>query len=138
MLQDFHTNEMSGTLLSVLLVQAAIEKVLLKITVVGRTILHFGSTVSAVKQTRKDTASSIAGHPVSLLPDLLHPSKHILADDGFMGVRKDRLLFYGVLSLLLVPDRDGVGLEVNRTTGVFSAFQNLNHRAVNPSIRILW
>ena len=70
------------------------------------------------------------------MADDLHLIESVLFNDGFMGVLKDRLLFNGSFPLLLVPDGIGVGLEIDRTTRVLSAFQDMNHGAGVPSTRI--
>ena len=41
-----------------------------------------------------------------------------------MGIGENRLLFNGIIPLLLIPDRIGVSLEVHRAACVLPAFQN--------------
>ena len=53
-----------------------------------------------------------------------------------MGVWKEGLFLDGRFPLLFVPDGVGIGLEVHRTACVLPPFQNVDHTAVLPSIRI--
>ena len=71
-----------------------------------------------------------------MLADNLHLIENVLLDDGFVGVLEDRLLLNGVVSLFLIPDGIGVGLEVYRTACVLSAFQNMNYGACVLTARI--
>lgn len=54
-----------------------------------------------------------------------------------MGIGENRLLFNGIIPLLLIPDRIGVSLEVHRAACVLPAFQNPDNCAVTPAIRVL-
>ena len=45
-------------------------------------------------------------------------------------------MFCRRLPLLLVPDRIGAGLEIDRTACVFPPFQNVNHRVGIPMVGI--
>ena len=51
-----------------------------------------------------------------------------------MGIWENRLLFNGIIPLLLIPDRIGVSLEVHRAACVLPAFQNCHNgtAAVHP------
>ena len=122
--------------LPVLLVQRAVEEILSEIAVVGGTVLHLEAAVGAVDQTGKNTASTGAGHAVSLLTDHLNLLKHIIFDDTLMSAGENRLLLYRIFPLLLVPDGVGVGLEVDSTARALPAFQNFDNRAVTPAMGI--
>ena len=74
---------------------------------------------------------------MTLLADLLHLFKHIIVDNALMGIGENRLLFNGIIPLLLIPDRIGVSLEVHRAACVLPAFQNPDNCAVTPAIRVL-
>ena len=73
---------------------------------------------------------------VALLPYLLGFLKHFFQDDGFLCVIKHGLVFFYVLAGLLVPNRVGAGLEVDRAARVFSVLQNVNDstKAQNDSM----
>src|SRR5699024_2972212 len=46
-------------------------------------------------------------------------------------------IFFGILPLLLVPNRIGVGLEVDRCANVLFSFKNIDNGAFVPAIRVL-
>ena len=48
---------------------------------------------------------------MTLLADLLHLFKHIIVDNALVGIGENRLLFNGIIPLLLIPDRIGVSLD---------------------------
>lgn len=73
-----------------------------------------------------------------LLADLLHLFKHIIVENALVGIGENRLLFNGIIPLLLIPDRIGVSLEVHRTACVLPAFQNLHNGTAVLIIRIFW
>ena len=129
-LQNRLPDVVGAALLLVLPVEGAVEKRILRLVVVGGTVVHLCTTVGTEHQTREHTGSSGAGHAVALLADLLDLFKHIILDDALMGVREHGLIFQRILPLLFVPDRIGEGLEVHRAAGVLPAFQNVDHRAV--------
>lgn len=131
-LQNRLPDVVGAALLLVLPVEGAVEKRILRLVVVGGTIVHLCTTVGTEHQTREHAGSSGAGHAVALLADLLDLFKHIILDDALMGVREHGLIFQWVFPLLFVPDRIGEGLEVHRAAGVLPAFQNVDHRAVRP------
>jgi len=71
---------------------------------------------------------------VTLLAELLHLFKHIIVNNALVGIGENRLLFNGIIPLLLIPDRIGVSLEVHRAACVLPAFQNRHNgtAAVHP------
>lgn len=131
-LQNRLPDVVGAALLLVLPVEGAVEKRILRLVVVGGTVVHLCTTVGTEHQTREHAGSSGAGHAVALLADLLDLFKHIILDDALMGVREHGLIFQWVFPLLFVPDRIGEGLEVHRAAGVLPAFQNVDNRAVRP------
>ncbi len=131
-LQNRLPDVVGAALLLVLPVEGAVEKRILRLVVVGGTVVHLCTTVGTEHQTREHAGSSGAGHAVALLADLLDLFKHIILDDALMGVREHGLIFQRILPLLFVPDRIGEGLEVHRAASVLPAFQNVDHRAVRP------
>ena len=52
--------------------QRAIKEVLTEVPVIGRTILHLGTAVSAVDQTGENAARACSGHTVTLAANLLN------------------------------------------------------------------
>ena len=58
---------------------------------------------------------------MTLLADLLHLFKHIIVDNALVGIGENRLLFNRIIPLLLIPDRIGVGLEVDGAACVLPA-----------------
>ena len=129
---------MGSALVLVCPMKLTIEERSLTIAVVGGSIVQLLTEIGAVHQTGKGACASRLGFALSLLANNLHLLENVLFDDGFMSILKDGLLFNGIVPLLLVPDRIGIGLEVDRTACVFSAFQNSNDCAAMLSIRILW
>ena len=99
-------------------VVGAYEMVLPLLKVVGGTIPHFRSAVGAIDHAGKQAALARFRSAVTLLTDLLHLVKDFLLDDCRVGVVENRLFLNGRFPLLLVPDRVGVGLEVDRTACV--------------------
>ena len=104
--------------------------------VVGGAVAHFCPAVSTVNHAGEQAALSGFCPSVALLADLLHLVKDFLLNDSRMGVVEYRLLLNGCFPLLLVPDGVGVGLEINRTAGVFPSFQNMNNGIGVPVVRI--
>ena len=86
--------------------------------VVGGAIPHFRSAVGAIDHAGKQVALAHFRSAVTLLTDLLHLVKDFLLDDCRVGVVENRLFLNGRFPLLLVPDRVGVALEVDRTAGI--------------------
>ena len=73
---------------------------------------------------------------MTLLTDLLHLVKDFLLDDRRMGVVENCLLFNGRFPLFLIPNRIGIGLEIDGASCVFPPFQNVNDRVGVPMVRI--
>ena len=136
--QNNRPDEVSRTASRVAAVVRAYKVILPLLKVVGGAVPHFRSAVGTVDHAREQTTFARFRSAVTLLPDLLHLVKDFLLDDRRMGVVENRLIFKGRFPLLLVPDRIGVGLEVDRTACVFPAFQNLDHGIAVPSARIFW
>lgn len=57
---------------------------------------------------------------VALLPDLLHLVEGVCVDNSRVRVVEDRLVFHRILAGRLVPDGIGVGLEVDRASGILA------------------
>ena len=131
-LQNRLSDVVCAALLLVLPVEGTIEESILRLVVVGGTVIHLCAAVGVIHQTGEHAGSSAAGHAVALLADLLHLFKHIVLDDALMGVREHGLIFQRVSPLFFVPDGIGEGLEIHRAAGVLPAFQNFDHRAVRP------
>ena len=131
-LQNRLSDVVCAALLLVLPVEGTIEESILRLVVVGGTVIHLCAAVGAIHQTGEHAGSSAAGHAVALLADLLHLFKHIVLDDALMGVREHGLIFQRFSPLFFVPDGIGEGLEIHRAAGVLPAFQNFDHRAVRP------
>lgn len=104
--------------------------------VVGGAVAHFCPAISTVNHAGEQAAFSCFCPSVALLADFLHLVKDFLLNDSRMGVVEYRLLLNGRFPLLLVPDGVGVGLEINRTAGVFPSFQNMNNGIGVPVVRI--
>ena len=119
-----------------LLVQRTVKEVPGEVSIVGGTILHFGTAVGAVDQTGKDTAPAGAGHAVPLLADHRDFLKRIVLDDALMGVGENSLFLNRIVPLFLVPDGVGAGLEVDGATRILPAFQNTDNRTAVPLIGI--
>ena len=117
-------------------VVGAYEMVLPLLKVVGGTIPHFRSAVGAIDHAGKQAALARFRSAVTLLTDLLHLVKDFLLDDCRVGVVENRLFLNGRFPLLLVPDRVGVGLEVDRTACVLPPFQNMNNRVGVPMVGV--
>ena len=113
-----------------------IEEGSLTLAVVGGSVVQLLTAIGAVHQTGKGACDPRLGFALSLLTDDLHFIENVLFNNGFVGVLKDRLFLQGSFPLLLVPDGIGVGLEVDRTACVLSAFQDMNHGAGVPSARV--
>ena len=104
--------------------------------VVGGAVAHFCSTISAIDHAGKQAAFACLCPAMPLLANLLHLVKDLLLDDCRVGVVENRLFLNGRFPLLLVPDRVGVGLEVDRTACVLPPFQNMNNRVGVPMVGV--
>ena len=104
--------------------------------VIGGAVAHFCSTISAIDHTGKQAALARLCPAVTLLSNFLHLVKDLLLNDRWVGVVENRLLFNGRFSLLLVPDRIGVGLEIDRTARVFPPFQDVDNGVGIPMVGI--
>ena len=51
-----------------------------------------------------------------------------------MSIIENRVFFYRIVTLFLVPNGIGKGLEVDNTACIFSAFQNLSHCGMMPFV----
>ena len=130
-------DEVCAAFVLTLPVQRTVEESSLSLAVVGSTVIQLLTAVRAEYQTGKHTCSTRLGFAMTLLTDLLNLFKDFFCDNRFMGIIKDCLIFYIVQSLLLIPDRIGVGLEIDDTAGVLSAFQNLYNGIATPSARFI-
>lgn len=104
--------------------------------VVGGAVPHFRSAVGTVDHAREQTTFARFRSAVTLLPDLLHLVKDLLLNDRRVSIVENRLFFNGRFPLLLVPDRIGVGLEIDGASRVFPPFQNMNNGIGVPMVRI--
>ena len=127
---------MSLALAPVLLVQRAIKEVLTEVPVIGRTILHLGTAVSAVDHTGENAALACPGHAVTLATNLLNLFKHIIVNNALMCIREDSLIFHGIQMSLFIPDRVSIGLKVDCAASVLPAFQNRTYCSFIPAIRV--
>ena len=134
--QNDRTDKVCRTASRIATVVGAYKMILPLFKVVGSAVAHFCSTISAIDHTGKQTALARLCPAVTLLADLLHLVKDLLLNDRRVGVVENRLFFNGRLSLLLVPDGVGVGLEIDGASRVFPPFQNVNDRVGVPMVRI--
>ena len=104
--------------------------------VVGGAVAHFCSTISAVDHTGKQTALARLCPAVTLLANFLHLVKDLLLNDRRVGIVENCLLFNGRFPLFLIPNRIGIGLEIDGASCVFPPFQNVNDRVGVPMVRI--
>ena len=112
-----------------------IEERSLTLAVVGGSVVQLLTAIGTVHQTEKGTCNPRLGFAQPLLADDLHLIEDVLFNNGFVGVLEDCLFLYGSFSLLFVPDRIGVGLEVDRTACVL-LFLHRNHKIIrNPCKR---
>ncbi len=131
-LQNGFSNVVGAAFLLVLPVEGTVEESILRLVIVGGTVIHLCAAVRAIHQTGEHTGPSATGHAVTLLANLLDLFKHIILNDSLMGVWEHGLIFQWVFPLLFVLDGIGEGLEIHRAAGVLPAFQNFDHRAVRP------
>lgn len=136
-LQNHSADEMRFAVFLMLVVDRTLKEILPLFKILGGAVVHLLTAVSAVHQTGEQAGLSCLGSAVTLLPDLLNLVKHINVNNGFMGSVEDRLLLYGIPPFGFIPDRVGVGFEIDYTSGVFSAFQNFDNSSSVPPGRIL-
>jgi len=129
-------DELCTALVLALPVQRTVEEGSLNFAIIGGSVVQLLATISTEYQTVKHTGSTGLGFAVALLTDLLNLFKHIFCNNGFMGIIKDCLIFCFVYPFLLIPDGIGVGLEIDDTPGVLSAFQNFHNGIAVPSAGI--
>ena len=134
--QNLYPDEVSLALAPVLLVQRAIKEVLTEVPVVGRTILHLRTAVSAVDHTGENAALACPGHAVTLVTNLLNLFKHIIVNNALMCIREDSLIFHRIQMSLFIPDRVSIGLEVDCAASVLPAFQNQTYCSFIPAVRV--
>jgi len=127
---------MSLALAPVLLVQRAVKEVLTEVPVIGRTILHLRTAVSAVDHTGENAALACSGHTVTLAANLLNLFKHIIVNNALMCIWEDSLIFHGIQMSLFIPDRVSIGLKVDCAASVLQAFQNRTYCSFIPAIRV--
>ena len=84
--QNLYPDEVSLALAPVLLVQRSIKEGLTEVPVIGRTILHLGTAVSAVDHTGENAALACPGHAVTLVTNLLNLFKHIIVNNALMCI----------------------------------------------------
>ena len=60
----------------------------------------------------------------------------LTAPDRRVGIVENCLLFNGRFPLFLIPNRIGIGLEIDGASCVFPPFQNVNDRVGVPMVRI--
>lgn len=117
-------------------VVGAYKMILPLFKVVGGAVAHFCSTISAVDHTRKQTALARLCPAVTLLANFLHLVKDLLLNDRRVGIVENCLLFNGRFPLFLIPNRIGIGLEIDGASCVFPPFQNVNDRVGIPMVGI--
>ena len=113
-----------------------IEEGSLTLAVIGGSVVQLLNAIGTVHQTGKSACASRLGFALSLLANDLYFVENILFDNGFVGVLEDCLFFNRIVPLLFVPNGIGVGLEVDRTACVLSAFLDMNYCACVPTTRI--
>ena len=134
--QNNRPDEVRRTASRIAAVVGADKVVLPLLKVVGGAVPHFRAAVGTVDHAGKQAALAGFRPAVALLADFLNLVKDFLLDDRRVGVVEYRLLFKGRVPLLLVPDGIGVGLEVDRTAGVFPPFQNVDNGVGVPVVGI--
>lgn len=134
--QHNRPDEVSRTASCVASVVGAYKVILPLLKVIVGAVPHFRSAVGTVNHAGKQTALARFRSAVTLLPDLLHLVKDFLLDDRWVGVVKNRLFVNGRFPLFLVPDRVGVGLEVDRTACVLPPFQNVDNGIGVPMVGV--
>ena len=72
-----------------------------------------------------------------VFPQLLHPCKNLLVDNGRLGIGKKPLILWGVMQPLFQLVGFGIGLEVHRTAGVLWPLQYPRDRLWTPLVRLL-
>ena len=126
-LQHGLTDEVCSALVLVLPMNRTIEEGSLTLAVIGGSIVQLLAAIGTIHQTGKGARNSRLGSALSLLADDLHLVENVLFNNGFVGVLEDCLFFNRIVPLFFVPDGIGVGLEVDRTACVLSAFKDMNY-----------
>ena len=125
--QHHRSDEVRRTASRIAAVVGANKVVLPLLKIAGGAVPHLCAAIGTVDHTGKQAALAGSRPAVALLADFLNLVKDFLLDDCRVGVVEYRLFFKGRVPLLLVPDRVGVGLEIDRTAGIFPALQNVNN-----------
>src|SRR5699024_6627018 len=112
------------------------EKALSLFKAFGGGIVERLIAIGAEYQFRKRTALACCRSPVSLLTNVLHLVTDFLVEHGMLGVVENHSIFFGMLPLLLVPNRIGVGLAIDRCANVLFSFKNIDNSASVPAVRI--
>ena len=112
---------MTSAFLTILQVLGAVEERSLTLAVVGGSVVQLLATISTEYQTGKGTGIACSGLAQTILTNFLNLIKDIHRYKCFVRSVENRLLFYGIFSLLLIPDGVGVGLEIDRTACVLPA-----------------
>ena len=136
-LQNDGSDVMTSALVLVGSVRGADKKVLPLFKIVSGGIVELLSAIGADHRTRKRTALARSRSPMSLLSDFLYLVKDFLFNNRRMGVVENLLIFFGILSLLLIPNGVGVGFEVDSSTDILFTFKNIDDGAFVPAVRIL-
>lgn len=134
--QNNSTDKVCRTASRIATVVGAYKMILPLFKVVGGAVAHFCSTISAVDHTGKQTAFARLCPAVTLLANFLHLVKDLLLNDRRVGIVENCLLFNGRFPLFLIPNRIGIGLEIDGASCVFPPFQNVNDRVGVPMVRI--
>ena len=134
--QNNSTDKVCRTASCIASVVGAYKVILPLLKVIGSAVPHFRSAVGTVNHAGEQAAFACFCSTVTLLTDLLHLVKDFLLDDRRMGVVENCLLFNGRFPLFLIPNRIGIGLEIDGASRVFPPFQNVNDRVGVPMVRI--
>ena len=106
------------------------------IKVVGGAVAHFCFTISAIDHAGKQAALARLCPAVTLLTDFLHLVKDLLLNDRRVGIVENCLLFNGRFPLFLIPNRIGLGLEIDGASCVFPPFQDVDNGVGIPMVGI--
>ena len=126
-LQHHRPDEVGRTAPGVAPVVGAYKVVLPPLKIIRGAVTHFRPAVGAVDKAGEYTALAGFRPPVPLLAYLLHLVKDFCLDDGRVGVVEDGLPVLRAVPLLLVPDRVGVGLEIDGAARVLPPLQNVDN-----------
>ena len=113
------------------------KEILSLLKIVCCAVIQLLTTIGTIHHAGEQDCFTCLGSALAILTQHLSLLEYILWNVCFVSIIENRVIFYRIVTLFLIPNGNGKGLEVDDTACIFSAFQYFSHCGLMPFTWIL-